>query len=276
MELVLPIKRTSGFPVEVRPAGSKGLGVFATRRIRRGELCCWYDGMLCPNRMFATAVTGDFGYAQSTVNDQVIAGFRTMLRPGGCAQLCNDASTEYIDMTDLKYLKHINVTKALYSEASGGKAMIFFATKPIAKGDELLYSYGAEYWATKKLREADAPGSTWRSLFARSQVEKMARMSPSEAAQRTMVLAQYTTEGETLEAYKKRFTIARLLDIGCDATLVSKGTVLGLEGAVQAVAKDYRKRVAEQAELGAAAIVEQRTDEQEEMDYARESELSFF
>jgi hypothetical protein len=219
MDLVLPVKQALGFPVEVRSAGLKGQGVFATRRIRRGELCCWYDGMLCPNGMFATAVTGDFGYAQSTVNDQIIAGFRTMLRPGGCAQLCNDASTEYTDMTDLKYLKHINVTKELYCEASGGEATGFVATKPIAKGDELLYSYGSEYWATKKLREADAPGSTWRSLFAMSQVQKMARMSPSEAARRTMVLAQYTTEGETLEAYKKRYTIARLLDIGCDATL---------------------------------------------------------
>ena len=219
MELVLPVKQASGFPVEVRSAGAKGQGVFATRRIRRGEICCWYDGMLCPNAVFATAVTGDFGYAQLADDDQVIAGFRSMVRPGGCAQLCNDACTEYADMMDLKYLKHTNVAKHSYRKVSGGGAttgLIFVATKPIAKGDELLYSYGPEYWAAKRLREADAPGLTWRDHFARNQVQTMAQMSPSEAARRVAILAQYTTAGETLEAYRKRYTIVRLLSVERD------------------------------------------------------------
>ena len=106
-------KLKKGYPVEVKPAGIKGNGVFATRDIKRGEILCFYDGIVCPGSVFSGLISGDYGYGQSynevVSQGKTIAGFPECLRDGGCAQLCNDASTTYTDDTDLKYLKNINV-----------------------------------------------------------------------------------------------------------------------------------------------------------------------
>ena len=100
------------YPVEVKSAGDKGMGVFATRNIRRGEICCYYDGVITAGGVQATLVTGTHGFAQAINNSSgkqiALAGFRTQLRHGGCAQMCNDASTTYTER-NLEYLKHINV-----------------------------------------------------------------------------------------------------------------------------------------------------------------------
>ena len=81
-----PFDKVRSFPVEVRAAGAdKGLGVFATRKIKRGEFCCWYDGIMCGNYLNTLLITGEHGYAQET-NRGWIAGIRTPTRPGGVAR----------------------------------------------------------------------------------------------------------------------------------------------------------------------------------------------
>ena len=154
-------KLKKGYPVEVKSAGIKGNGVFATRDIKRGEILCFYDGIVCSDLTVGTLMSGSHGYNQSygeastyrelrTVG-RSIAGFPECLRDGGCAQLCNDASTTYTDEKDLKYLKNINV-KEVYS----GNTFVFCASKRIKKGQEILYSYGPQYWAGKKRRQEEA------------------------------------------------------------------------------------------------------------------------
>ena len=150
-------KLKKGYPVEVKSAGIKGNGVFATRDIEIGEILCYYDGFVCQCPNIALLISGDYNYGQNY--DEVtsynaeslrktIAGFPEYLRDGGCAQLCNDASTTYTDETDLKYLKNINV-----QEEPSGNTLVFCASKRIKKGQEILYSYGPQYWTGKKNRE---------------------------------------------------------------------------------------------------------------------------
>lgn len=140
------------FPVKVANAGAKGVGVFATRNIKRGEICCFYDGILHGGMPACLMISGVAGYIQQIKPGPIfpsgnkIAGFPKQLRPGGCAQLCNDYSTTYTDDWE-------NETKCNVSELiTPDKAFVFVATKRIKKGEELLYSYGAQYWEDKAWR----------------------------------------------------------------------------------------------------------------------------
>ena len=215
LQLAPPFPSSRGFPVEVKEAGGKGRGAFATRDVRRGQVCCWYDGIIADSCYKATLATGDFGYCLATENETYIAGFRAQLREGGCAQLCNDASTTYTDQSDLKYLKHINVKIEAYANGDG---IAFIATKPIKKGEELLFSYGPGYWKTKREREGSTEQNIARSvsdIFQWAAREALRAVSASEgedAAKRVgAILRPYTTEGDRQEQYELRLRIATLL-----------------------------------------------------------------
>ena len=62
-----------------------------------GEVCCWYDCIVTDGIATAHRTTGMTGYAQRLLEDRdwFIAGFCSQFHPGGCAQLCNDASTDW-------------------------------------------------------------------------------------------------------------------------------------------------------------------------------------
>ena len=140
------------FPVKVANAGAKGVGVFATRNIKRGEICCFYDGILHRGMSACLFISGVAGYIQQIGSSPAypsgnkIAGFTKQLRPGGCAQLCNDYSTTYTD--SMENGRKCNVSELVTPD----KAFVFVATKRIKKGEELLYCYGAEYWEDKAVR----------------------------------------------------------------------------------------------------------------------------
>jgi SET domain-containing protein len=202
VQLASPLMQTS-FPVEVKSAGEKGVGVFATRDIKRGETCCWYDGVMCPDQYVAAFTSGAFGYAYdctSAPGKLVLAGFRTEIRRGGCAQLCNDAAREY-DENDLLYLKHINV---MSRDVEG--RVTFVAKKPIKKGQELLYSYGAYYWRMRRLREVDTQSSSLREVLHlwATQVTD-GRLAPVQIEH---ACNAYSVLGEGLEHYRNRFQLA--------------------------------------------------------------------
>lgn len=163
-----PANAPTRYPVEVKSAGSKGRGVFATRNIRRGEVCCWYDGFIAAGRITGMLITGAHGYNQALCQDPegpCIAGFTEVFKEGGCAQLCNDAETDYVDHNCLKYLKNINVSEVIDEK---NQTVAFVATKRIKKGQELLYSYGQDYWSSKREREQDQAGTyqTVQEVFA--------------------------------------------------------------------------------------------------------------
>ena len=118
--------------------------------VMRADELYYLRDKVCFANPFVAGGGSDYFYSMALASrlPQLFAGFRTMLRPGGCAQLCNDAATDYTD-DDLAYLKHINVAMLFFADGDG---VVFYAKKPIKRGDELLFSYGAEYWQIRRVR----------------------------------------------------------------------------------------------------------------------------
>lgn len=134
----------TSFPVEVKTARRMGLGVFTTRDVKKGEILCFYDGIICESHIACT-VSDKMGYDLEIGNSTSIAGFRSVLRPGGCGQLINDASNDVrcIDdedtYEDAKYWRKINVDI--------DDDNCFYATKNIRRGRQLFFNYGRKYWS---------------------------------------------------------------------------------------------------------------------------------
>lgn len=197
------VKKPSGkreYPVEVRSAGHMGDGVFATRNIKRGEICCFYDGIVVSSKEAGVLVSNVHGYNQIITDDMVIAGFTKQIRPGGCAQLCNDASTDYED-DDLKYLKNINVH--IWIEADGACAPLFVAKKPIKKNEQLLYNYGKDYWDARLSRE------TYGEIAPKGYF-KLALDAYGDSELTAEMMEQYP-EGNNLEDFIQRWKLQRRL-----------------------------------------------------------------
>ena len=203
-------KKPSGkreYPVEVRSAGHMGDGVFATRMIRSGEVCCFYDGIvlrdggvLSSANIAGAVVSNVFGYNQHIAGDLYIAGFNKAIRPGGCAQLCNDASTEYDEnkKSDIEYLKkNINVAFKLQEDGS----IVFVARKRIKKNEQLFYPYGKHYWDIKRARESDGTCYNPKDYFKMT-LEKMEWDSVFVAE----IMEQYP-EGNDLEDFIQRWKL---------------------------------------------------------------------
>jgi SET domain-containing protein len=203
------------YPVEVKSAGDKGMGVFAKRKIKKGEICCYYDGIITAGKTQALFTTGEQGYSQGISDSDgdavALAGFTTQLRYGGCAQICNDASTTYTDATDLDYFKKINVK----SKQVGFKSVIFIATKIIKKGEELLYSYGPEYWKIYNERKIAIENGKENLLHTASEIWEHA-VDSDETLKNMPGLANhlktlYKTEGKTMEDYMIRYALSEYL-----------------------------------------------------------------
>ena len=154
------------YPVEVKAAPGKGNGVFATRTIKKGETCCFYDGVFLETdtmaghrnwhnlQNLAVLVSGEHGYVQSfEMEKSLSAGFPFHARPGGCAQLCNDASTNYTTEAEGYAKCNVQMQREWDSKAHSA-TIVFKAKQKIRKGQELLYCYGPGYWKNKAERES--------------------------------------------------------------------------------------------------------------------------
>ena len=189
------------YPVEVKDAGDKGRGVFATRNIKKGEMCCWYGGIVCSTASLNVAclVNGCHGYLQSLGEDANLAGFVQPFRNGGVAQICNDASTTYKNPNNPLYKKRINVKEVTHGHNDEYTCM-FVATKNIKKGQELLYSYGPEYWETHyKRTEKDET------------FEDLARGVESTTFSEEDLVAVFAGNDFTLKGYVKRIGIVKAM-----------------------------------------------------------------
>ena len=155
------------YPVEVRPTIDMGNGVFATRDIKKGELCCFYDGIIvCSDIGMEGLISNRLGYGHDFVvetttkmirdeevreqvkkADEMIAGFTKQLRRGGVGQLINDWSMSYDDY-DYNYLKNINTTAQCerVGATPDDYIILMIAYKDIKKDSQLFYSYGSGYW----------------------------------------------------------------------------------------------------------------------------------
>mmetsp|Transcript_3586 Transcript_3586/g.10791 ORF Transcript_3586/g.10791 Transcript_3586/m.10791 type:complete len:199 (+) Transcript_3586:31-627(+) len=117
--------------VEVRKAGEKGLGVFATKEIGSGEYIGNYLGeLLSLVEVRRRYVDWDGSYIYDLGNGK------------------------YIDATDPKegnftrYMNHTTDSKAtVRSEVLSWRNRVeFYAKKHIHEGDELCFDYGDSYW----------------------------------------------------------------------------------------------------------------------------------
>jgi hypothetical protein len=217
------------YPVEVKSAGDKGMGVFATKNIKQGDICCYYDGIICDGSKSALLITGEYGFSQALPrSSRVLAGFRSQIRHGGCAQMCNDASTTYTDNKDLTYLKNINVEEYSGYDDSGQPFFCFVATKRIKKGEELLYSYGNGYWKAKFERKASKAKENHcvKSFFESYSNDEIAKLnkliaeSTSKMENENLKFEKYMiegfkklydTKGESLKDYLNRHIITQML-----------------------------------------------------------------
>ena len=188
------------YPVQVRSAGFKGNGVFATRNIKKGEVCCWYDGVVTSTDSFCTLVAGTFGY-NIAYYDTFVGGFRRQLRPGGCAQICNDAAIDYDSTDDPDYVQKINVI----AHTMNG-VILFIANKRIKKRGELLFSYGPGYWKSKKVYTVTIDASA-EQLFER--IASLVKDTSKELV--PQLIESYTGKGDDKADYLKRFIVTKML-----------------------------------------------------------------
>jgi len=207
MSMIAPSPNLKSYPVEVRDAGHMGKGVFATKNIKRGNICCYYDGIYCADMEHATLTSNAYGYAQALKCGATLAGFTEQFHNGGVAQLINDASTDYKSDKDKEYLKKINVT--FVDAVDIDKPLICVATRNIKKGEQLFYNYGCDtYWKTRKEREADPKrkDKTPKSIFMQKVKAFEKKMSLGKSLTFDMGIDDRLF-GEDLEAYAARAAI---------------------------------------------------------------------
>jgi len=150
------------YPVEVRNAGFMGDGVFATEDIKKGSVCCYYDGVIVESEIEAMFVTGKRGYSQFItqygVTTKLMTGFPKQFREGGCSQIINDYNINYKQrdapsnsqpLKNNKYSRGINVYTTASRPPYLGTA-VTIALKNIKKGEQLFTSYGEGYWKAEK------------------------------------------------------------------------------------------------------------------------------
>lgn len=141
--------------VEVKPSPNKGNGVFATKKIKKGEAICWYDGILCKihnddwTNIVPALISGKTGYNQNTSHNEVLAGTTKEFRKGGVASLINDYSTTN-DINEIRMNmlnKKYNCDRQIkYDENGNFKSYMVIAERNINIGEELYVYYGVNYW----------------------------------------------------------------------------------------------------------------------------------
>lgn len=156
--------------VEVKKSQGKGNGVFAIKKIKKGEAICWYDGICCKvyknewQNIASVWITGKSGYNQNTkiTNEwtDVLAGITQPLCKGGVASLINDYSNSNDPMVVYQNVKNkkYNCDKQItYDEDNNFKSYIVIAERNIDVGEELFVCYGEMYWThpEKKWKDED-------------------------------------------------------------------------------------------------------------------------
>ena len=184
--------------VEVKPSQGKGNGVFATKKIKKGEAICWYDGILCKiydddwYNVVPALITGRTGYNQNTNQNEVLAGTTQHLRKGGVASLINDYSnTNDINEIRMNLLnKKYNCDRQItYDENANFKSYFVIAERNIDIGEELYVYYGVDYWTNADKK--------WTEEFIKNIVQEQNK--------------DYNQEHNTLQDYIDRANIVKTL-----------------------------------------------------------------
>ncbi len=200
-------------PVREGPAGLMGRGVFATRAVRRGEVCTAYpcdmlnvtDGggarMLGLTRVDGSAPAGEgdvsrlMKYAQFLRRDEsgvweLIGDPSRPFRAGACGHLINDphpdartiqkATDGRSDVYGREMIQYMtSVTRranCVMKPHRSGLCVLVVAARDIADGEELLAPYGYEYWSDA------ADPERMLAEFTRTRTAKQAKAMRAYAA----------------------------------------------------------------------------------------------
>lgn len=112
-----------------------GLGLFAKRNISEGSIITWYYGKLSNENMQDNKYAMDY---DSIHDKKSLIGFSNIQEISygkGLAQFANDAI--YIELTGKNNNSHF---------IQRGRYILLIANEDIEKNDEILASYGIDYW----------------------------------------------------------------------------------------------------------------------------------
>ena len=126
--------------LEMRMAGEKGRGVFATKSFAPRDFLCEYAGELITR---AEGLERDIGYDQ---NPDFFGSYMMYFTDKEtCKEMCIDATAELVPSPLGRLVNHVSTepnVKRDVIDINGVPHVYFFAAKAINKGDELLYTYG--------------------------------------------------------------------------------------------------------------------------------------
>ena len=112
--------------VKVGESAGKGYGIFATKKIKQGTFLGYYDGIRKPNVHDEANI-----YKFTCFNDE---------------KLTIDAE----NMIFSNWVRFVNDGENQNCECrSGNYSIMLYSLKDILPGEELLYSYGEEYWTNR-------------------------------------------------------------------------------------------------------------------------------
>jgi len=130
-------------PISVKWVSDKvGFGIFATKHIAQGELVQEYTGVLRVAHMKNGLIVDDTTYAW-------------MYPPVGEYQnnLLTDSKYEGNEIRFVNHGNHPNVTKVNTLDKDGIFHVCYVAIQDIKAGEQILISYGIDYWATREFFE---------------------------------------------------------------------------------------------------------------------------
>lgn len=162
-------------PVYIGKSKRHGRGVFASRDIAKGDAVCYYDGI---DRMDQENISIDehcysLPHLPSWLPPQISAmtrvGYRVPRTAYGCGQILNDScfpdlqalvdsETSQIKLHDAYECMQVYKRRSLAAAMicvdlrSNAAPMWFFASRDIRKGEEIVTTYGEEYWSVELRR----------------------------------------------------------------------------------------------------------------------------
>jgi len=163
------------YPVYLKNTRDMGVGVFASRNIKKNEICCFYDGIYIKldedyiSPCICHLITGNAGYNQQLGNKNresfYVAGFTKCFRDGGVGQLQNDYSTTTSIDERRKYLKDKKTnTFPDKLEKDGRIVLVHRANRKIKKNEQLFHDYSHLYW------------KYWSIMWSKEEMHKVNRM----------------------------------------------------------------------------------------------------
>ena len=153
--------------VEVRDAGAKGMGAFASEALKAGAYVGSYEGLL------TTLEATRQRYAHLTEAEQEFVPKEYVFELD--AQYCIDArnSTHFT-----RYLNHAEYGNLEVQVDAEAQRVDFFAACDVAADEELLFDYGYEYWRVGQPPSPESDSRNYSSPFYQTRPPELSLLYP--------------------------------------------------------------------------------------------------